>query len=245
MNAARLIKQAPTLLVVGFVGYTLYSMEAGTPEGAETQAEMQKGLDRMVQDVLADGETAAKKLEGELRDPFWVMPPPAKTSEVAADKAAQPPPADRLAEFVRGMNLEATFIQGKDQIAVIDGRIYNRGQRIPLPGDDSTSDRSLLVLAVTRTSVLLKGDDKHYNLGYPDRLGNKKEEGGPPSADQRLMSEIDPGGQMEMFQRLLGSPLGAMGRGLLGNALPSGRANGARGRGARDPKARGPGSAGP
>ena len=66
---------------------------------------------------------------------------------------APAPEPDKVGELVRGLKLDMTFLQGRAQHAVINGRIYSRGQRIELPGRDATSDRSLQVLAVTRTSV--------------------------------------------------------------------------------------------
>lgn len=245
MNAARLIKLAPTLILVGCMGYALFAMESGIPGAGEAQAEMQKGLDRMVQDVLAEGSTAAKTLEGKLRDPFWAPPAPPAAVE-AAREAAAPQATDPVADLVRGMSLEATMLHGKDQLAVIDGRIYARGQRVPIPGDEATPDRSLLVLNVTRTGVLLKGESRLYHLVYPDQLGKKKEADGADSARQKEMAEIDPGGQMEMFQKLLNSPLGAMGRGLIGDAASRGGPSAkGRGRPGADPRARKAGAGGP
>src|SRR5262249_54864919 len=101
-----------------------------------------------------------------------------------------------------------------------------------------------------RTSVLLGGDGKHYSLGYPEQLGKKQEaEGDPASSKERAMAEIDPSGEMEMFQRLLNSPLGALGRGLLGaGASPnrrSGAADKARAGRRSDARPGGPGAGGP
>jgi hypothetical protein len=248
MNVAGLIKLAPTLIVVGFVGYSLFAMESAIPEAAEKETEMKKGLEQMVQDVLAEGSTTAAKLEGKLRDPFWVAAATPAPEEAAVKEPSDTPGPDELAEIVRGMTLEATFIQGRDQLAVIDGRIYSKGQRIAIPGDDTTPARSMRVVAVTRAGVLLKGGEKHYNLGYPDQLGKKKEgDGGPESAKERAMTEIDPAGQMEMFQRLLNSPLGVMGRGLIGDAAghSTGAATKSRGRRGPDSRARGSGVGGP
>jgi hypothetical protein len=249
MNVAKLIKLAPTSILVGVLGYALYSMESGIPEAVEKQAEMQKGLEKMVEDMLAEGSTAATKLEGKLRDPFWVAPAPRAPQEAPVMELPGSPEADELAEIVRGMALEATFLQGRDQLAVIDGRIYSRGQRIAIPGNDSAPGRSMQVVAITRTGVLLKGGDKHYNLGYPEQLGKKKEDAESESAKERATTEIDPAGQMEMFQRLLNSPLGAMGRGLIGDAAAPGRSAGAaskaRGRRRPDSPARGSGPGGP
>ena len=72
MNAAKVMKLAPTIILVGCLGYGLFAMESGIPETAEKEAEVQKGLELMVHDVLAEGSSTAAKLEGKLRDPFRV-----------------------------------------------------------------------------------------------------------------------------------------------------------------------------
>jgi hypothetical protein len=244
MSAARLIKLLPTLILVGSLGYCMSTIESDLPGAAEARAEAQKGLEQLLQDLVAEGSDAAVKLEGQLRDPFWAAVAAPSPPESAAQDLPHSPETDALAELVRGLTLDATFLQGRDQLAVINGRIYGRGQRLAIPGDDAGPGRGLQVFAVTRTGVLLKGDGKSYMLGYPERLGTKKgndDESGP--AREQAMAEIDPAGQMEMFQRLLNSPLGAMGRGLIGTAsgvrrpdadarAPARRRSGTRARGA-------------
>lgn len=249
MNVARLVKQAPTLIVVACLGYASFSMESGMPEAAQRQAEIQKGLDLLLQDVVAEGSTAAARLEGQFRDPFWVTVAAPAIPDGEPAKNAGSPEADKLAEVVRAMRLEATFLQGRSQYAVIDGRVYSRGQRIAIPGNDPDASPSVQLLAVSRTGVLLKGGDKHYSLGYPDQLGKKKDAGESESARDRAMREIDPAGENEMLRRLLNSPLGAMGRGLIGDATSirgsAGPAAKALGRQGSNPRARAPGAASP
>jgi hypothetical protein len=250
MSAARIIKFAPTLILVGCLGYSFFATQSAMPGAGQAQAEMRKGLDRMVQDVLVEGAGAAAELEGKLRDPFWATGAPTTPQESAAPELPGPPEADALAEIVRGLTLDATFLQGRDQIAVINGRIYSRGARLAIPGDDTMPGQDLQVLAVTRTGVILKGGGKHYALGYPDRLGNKKEEpGGTAPAGEQAMAELDPAGETAMFQRLLNSPLGAMGKSLIGDAASPVHRPGtdSKGRARRSPatRARGPGAGGP
>jgi hypothetical protein len=210
-------------------------MESEIPESVAAEAEMQKGLELMVKDVISEGSSTAAKLEGKLRDPFWVPTPATSAPDAEEKELSVAAENDDLAEIVRGMSLDATMIQGRQQLAVIDGRVYSRGQRIAIPGDESRTDRSLTVVAVTRTSVLLRGETKHYSLGYPEQLGKKKEDADSESAKEQAISEIDGGAQMEMFQRLLKSPLGKMGQGVLGKGAGAGRSAdaAAKGRGRR------------
>jgi hypothetical protein len=139
---------------------------------------------------------------------------------MAAEEAASPA-SDPLAEMIAGLSLEATFIQGRDQMAVINGRMYQKGQHLALPGDGENSPPPLTLLFVKPTGVILRGRDKNYLLGYPDRLGQKpgRDEGDAAArARETGMADLDLAGQAAMFERLLDSPLGAMGRGLLGDA---------------------------
>ena len=43
---------------------------------------------------------------------------------------AADPETDPLAGFVQGLSLDATFLQGKTQIAIINGRMYHQGQHL-------------------------------------------------------------------------------------------------------------------
>jgi hypothetical protein len=250
MSGAKLVKLVPTLILVGLMGYSVYAIQSGLPGAAETRAEVQKGLGQMVQDMVTDGSGAAAKLEVKLRDPFWVAVAAPAHEESPAQDQPDSPERDTLAEVVRGLSLDATFLQGRDQLAVINGRIYSRGQRLDIPGGDPTSDQALRVLVVTRTGVLLTGGGRHYSLGYPDQLGKRKDKDGESGASaEQAGPELDPGGQMEMFQRLLNSPLGAMGKSLIGNVGSADRRTGAAAksttRGRPDARARRPRAAGP
>ena len=141
--------------------------------------------------------------------------------------AAADPPTDPLVEIIAGLSLDATFLQGPDQIAIINGRIYHKGQRLDLPGDDE-SRPPLLVLFVKPTGVILRGDGKNYLLGYPEHFVKKPDEAAMAAAREAEAEQLDPAGQSAMFQKLLNSPLVAMGKGLIGDAVSSKRPAGSR-----------------
>ena len=122
-----------------------------------------------------------------------------------------------MAEIIAGLKLDATFLQGRDQLAIINGRIYHKGQKLVLPGDDD-SRPPLVVLFVKPTGVILRGGGKNYLLGYPEHLG-KKPDDSSEAAREGGAEQIDPAGQAAMFQKLLDSPLGALGKGLIGDAV--------------------------
>ena len=179
----------------------------------------------MLQDLAASGKGATVEL-GQIRNPFLVVAPPAAAATAAEPDAAAEPETDKLAEIISRLTLDATFIQGRDQLAIIDGRIYHKGQSLALPGDPEKT-QPVVVLFVKPTGVLLRGNGKNYLLGYPERLG-KKPDAGADDSSQADPAALDPAGQAAMFQRLLNSPLGALGKSLIGNAVPTGPSAGRR-----------------
>ena len=124
---------------------------------------------------LAKPESWVTVEPGRLRNPFQAVTPPAATSDAPEPDAAAPPTSDPLADIIAGLSLDATFLQGRDQIAIINGRIYHKGQKLDLPGDDE-SRPPVLVLFVKPTGVILKGGGKNYLLGYPEHLVKKPDE---------------------------------------------------------------------
>ena len=66
----------------------------------------------------------------------------------AADVDAPDPDVDTLAEIVQRLKLDATFLQGRDQMAIIDGRIYSKGQHLLIDGDSGKSSATLTVVNV-------------------------------------------------------------------------------------------------
>lgn len=218
--SVRPIKYAPTLVLLGYLGYSALAIQ---PASTEVSRE-QQALERTVLELVSDGAEVTEALKGQLRDPFWAADlSPAAQAEATKEEAAAHPEGDPLAEVIKDLTLDATFLQGRDQIAVIDGRIYTRGQRLRLPGDDDAPDRDLRVLVVSRTGVILRGGGKNYRLGYPEELGKKKgEDPKAASGQDPALAELNQAGQAELFQKLLNSPLGAMGKGLLGDAVRPG-----------------------
>jgi hypothetical protein len=229
MNAARLIKYSPTAILVIFLGYAAYSLQAALPDAAEKQAAIEKGFDLLLKKlVTTDPAGGAASIRS--RDPFLVVRPPAPP-EAAEPDAPESPESDPLAEVIADLKLDATFLQGRDQLAIINGRIYHKGQALALAGQDKSLP-SIVVLFVKPTGVILRGGGKNYLLGYPEHLG-KKPDDGPGDAREAGAETIDPAGQAAMFKKLLNSPLGALGKSLIGDAVPSRPPSGSR-RGARD-----------
>lgn len=215
MNASRIIKLAPTALVLVFLGYASYSLQASLPGAAERQAALAKGLDLMLQDIVTSDPIGADKL-GRLRDPFLPVVRAATSSAGVEHVAVAAPEDDPLIDVVAALNLDATFLQGGDQLAIINGRFYKKGQALVLAGGDKDSQPSLVVLFVKPTGVILRGGNKNYLLGYPDQLGKRSPADKDAVTDPANSAVLDPAGQNAMFQRLLGSPIGALGKSLIG-----------------------------
>ncbi len=228
MNTAKLLKRAPTLMMVVCLAYACYRINTIVPERAPGRNELAKGLDVMVKDVLYSGALEVKTLTGDaLRDPFRTR---VKSSAVAraAEAAAADPETDPLASFVHSLSLDATFLQGKAQIAIINGRMYHKGQHLILQDDGANVPSPLFVESVQAHRVLLRAHDTNYELGYPEGLGTRPPDRRSASGSPGDLSvaEIDPEGQLAFYKKLLNSPLSKLGKGLTGNPDAGGPGSG-------------------
>jgi hypothetical protein len=85
-------------------------------------------------------------------------------------------------------------------------------------GDEGTTKSPLYIVSVLPAKVILHASGKSYQLGYPDQLGKRPEEkAARAESPADAMAEIDPGGELKMFQNLLNSPLGALGKSVIGD----------------------------
>jgi hypothetical protein len=219
MNITKLLKMTPTLILIASLGHASYSLHGSLPARASVQADVAKGLD-MVEGLLASGTATAERLIGEFRDPFQVGGTPKPKPDAAESHKDVPanPPADPLADLVRGMTLDATFFQGRDQLAIIDGRIYSRGQRLRFRGDPDGASSPLVLAIVLPARVILRGNNRSYVLSYPDQLGRRPDTPRPGIAGPPEASMLDPSGQLAVIRKLLDSPLGALGRSIVGES---------------------------
>ncbi len=235
MNTAKLLKLAPTLILIVFLGYSSYSLHESLPKRATGRSDVEKGLEVM-EGMLESGTETAERLIGEFRDPFQVSHVTSPSADASQSQASLPsdPPSDPLADLVRQMTLEATFFQGRDQIAIIDGRIYSRGQPLRFRNDSQDPSSQLLLTVVLPSRVILRGNNRNYVLSYPDQLGNRPAAPRPGIAGSPEATMLDPSGQLAVIQKLLKSPLGALGRSIVGKSdltdLMSGKAPSSRGR---------------
>lgn len=234
MKTAQLLRRAPTLVVFAVVAYAAYSIHGILQGATGDKNDLAKGLGVMMKDVLRAGADEVRDLEKVvIRDPFRVGSKQAEAAQ--AEKAAPPegPDENSLAEFVKSLTLDATFVQGRTQIAIINGRTYQQGQHLMVQNDDGQSHSPLLIEQVHSHSVTLAARGRQYELGYPDQLGKRTE---TTKAQTRkptdgTLAEIDPGGQLAFYKKLLNSPLGKLGKSLTGRGNEPGRPRRARGAG--------------
>jgi hypothetical protein len=200
LKTIKLANRVPTLIMLAFLTYASYSVHASLPDAANEGKDMANGPDVMMKDLLHASADEAKSLTNVVfRDPFRASQKPADAPKPQKADLAEDSGADPLAELVKGLALDATFLQGQTQIAIINGRSYHRGQHLIAQGDTGRTDTPLFVKDVLKHSVTLSARGKTYELGYPDQLAN------PARASNAQM---------------LNSPLGNLGKGLTGNTKP-------------------------
>jgi hypothetical protein len=219
MNTAKILKRAPTLILIVCLAYACYRIHAILPDSGGGRDELARGLDVMVKDVLEAGADEVRALASDaLRDPFRIGLKPAQ-SRKAADVTTNDPELDPLAGFVHSLSLDATFLQGKTQIAIINGRMYHQGQHLVVQDEGERALSPLFVQNVQVHRVTLIAHNTSYELGYPDQLGSPpadRRPAGAASADGSV-AEIDPEGELAFYKKLLNSPLGKLGKSLTGS----------------------------
>ena len=232
MTPAKLSKMAPTVLMVALLAYFGYSVEENIddPTGASaTDSLASSTLARVEKEVLAI-ESAFVSSAAAVRDPFRTVAAAAEELEEEVTQGGTTQTnhvdhTDAIAEMLKAMTLDATFVQGTEQIAIIGGKMYRKGQKLKFPGSGDEAPRLLVMTFVSKDRVFFRGDNKTYSLGYPDKLHSTPhskpgDEQTPLGAE---MAEIDPGGELEFYKSLANSPLGKLGKGLtnsMGIKLP-------------------------
>jgi hypothetical protein len=223
MNTAKLLRHLPTLMMVVGLAYASYKIHATVPDPGAGRTELAKGLDVMMKDVLDAGTQEVRALA---RDPFRTGPKPADAAK-AAEAALVDPEKDPLFDFVHSLSLDATFLQGKTQIAIINGHMYKQGEHLILEDNGDKVPSPLFIERVQPHRVTLRAHETNYELSYPDKLGDRPADHNPARGSPRdgSTAEIDPEGQLAFYKKLLNSPLGKLGKNLTGN--PGGPASGA------------------
>jgi hypothetical protein len=172
MDIIKLLKFLPMVIMIASLAYAIYSMQAVRidPEPASKKPNEKQAAARESQAKVAvsEAKTAMPERLHLPRDPFQVALK--TTSADSAQNAPGSSPAsaevDPYPAMIQGFTLSATFIQGKTEIAIINGRIYKKGQHIsgaanePLP---------LTLAGVLAKEVILQAGSNRYLLAYRDQ----------------------------------------------------------------------------
>ena len=204
MNTASLLKRAPIVIMVVCLSYACYTIHAILPGSSASGNDLANGLDVMVKDALHAGADEMKALTRDaLRDPFRISLKSADAPK-PIDVTAADPDKDPFIGLVQGLSLDATFLQGKTQIAIISGRMYHRGEHLVLQGETGKSFSPLFVQQVDVQRVTLMAHNRIYELGYPEKLGSRPADRQTPRGApvDGSLAEIDPEGELAFVKRL-------------------------------------------
>jgi hypothetical protein len=211
MNPMRLLRFAPTLVILGAMIYAgqaineILASRPALPSEAPSAALARMGLDALAGEPEADVLAIRR-----LRDPFNLD---AKSAEAAGEKGgAKAALEDRLADFVERAVLNATILQGETRLAVIDGKLYKQGESVPVAGRGAPP---LVVKAVRRHEVELGAEGRSFTLSYTDRLSKGKADGRRAGAARRAPAPgaglADSPSPVAVIRSMLGSQPGAGG----------------------------------
>ncbi len=223
MNVTKLIQVLPMLVTVAALAYFAYSIQPVapilTPAVGPATAVKQAPAEGAGQAVVKAGSPeAAPAVRVASRNPFQVAANPDRTGD---DKNSTPEfdKPDPSLVALDGLTLDATFLQGRTQMAIIDGRIYEPGQNLVGANDEPSP---LMVTQVFMNKVIFQAEGKRYYLAYPDQLAppaaSAEEEPAAPGQGEIPpgMGSQDLGSQLALIRSLLSSPNGVLGTGLIG-----------------------------
>jgi hypothetical protein len=172
MDIIKLLKFLPMLIMIASLAYAIYSMQSVriSPEPASRKSsEKQASVKGPHSEVAAPrAKTTEQERSRWPRDPFQVASRTASanvTKDTTGGSSASTE-VDPYPGMIQGFTLSATFIQGKTEIAIINGRIYEKGQRISGAGDEPLP---LTVAGVLAKEVILQAGSNRYMLPYRDR----------------------------------------------------------------------------
>ena len=97
--------------------------------------------------------------------------------------------------------------------------MYHQGEHLIVETNGEKVRSPLFVQQVQLHGVTLAAHNATFELGYPDKLGDRPADhrGDGKAGRDGSMAEIDPEGQLAFYKKLLNSPLGKLGKGLTGN----------------------------
>ncbi len=159
------LKQAPTLVVIGVAG--LLAWPSLFPEAAPRPPEAAPRPSTANPPLPPAGKDPG-------RDPFRLAKAPAKAEPPASSKPGGPatasaakPGLPAVADdedlVLRDLKLGGTFVDGSEQLAIIEGKVYARGESIR--GADG-STRPYRVVGVSKDHAVLRRGRSDFLLGF-------------------------------------------------------------------------------
>jgi hypothetical protein len=173
MNMSKLMRLLPMLTMVASLAYATYAMQpAGSststrPDTSAPTKQQAAGKEARPTSAASLAKGGVSKRPATFRDPFEVVSRPSSAEAVneLADKASGHTDIDPYPGMIQELTLSGTFLQGRTEIAIISGQIYEKGQYLRGPGDEPSA---LRVAQVRTTGVTLQAGGNQYNLSYPE-----------------------------------------------------------------------------
>lgn len=198
------LKQAPTFLVIGVTGFVAWPILF--PEGESTAS---KGSSKPPESARPSASIAALS-----RSPFQLeqaaavaLAAPAANSTATAPASADPktaPLPDLSVEdekVIAGLRLSGTFVDGREQLALIDNKIYTRGDALKAADG---SPMPYIVAEVRKDRAVLRRGRRNFVLEFsntprpalakadgPRTLAKDKDKN-KPDARPETTARIDP-----------------------------------------------------
>jgi hypothetical protein len=170
MNIPKLMKLLPMLIMVASLAFATYSAQ---PVGSSTRPdntgtkEQATGKEARPTTTASLAKGVVSKRPATVRDPFQVVSKPGsvEAAQRLADQASGHTETDPHVGVIQGLTLSGTFLQGRTEIAIISGQIYEKGQYLRGLGDEPSP---LRVVRVLTTGVILQAGGSQYVLSYPE-----------------------------------------------------------------------------
>lgn len=160
------LKQAPTLVVIGVAGLAAWPSlfpEAAPrpPEAATRPSTVNPPLPPAGKDPGPDPFRLAQVAPAKVASPAGSKPGGPATASAA--KSGLPAVADDEDRVLRHLKLGGTFVDGSEQLAIIDGKVYARGESIR--GADG-STLPYRVVGVSKDHAMLRRGRRDFLLGF-------------------------------------------------------------------------------
>lgn len=194
MNTRKLLRLAPTVIMVAVMGYSTYAVQPAAPAPLDAAAAKPKSAIPIVSLVLPDADEATDPAHLKpVRNPFLAIVQSAQHGHGKGGADAGQGAADPYRMLLQQMTLNATFVQGSVEYASINGRLYNRGEQ--LEGPDGAR-LGLLIVRVTPAEVVLEAEGKRYTLAYPEQFTASAGPARGPARTNRTTGRAGPQGRL-------------------------------------------------